>query len=123
MAKIETGSTGVEIIAADVHSLVIDTVNMLRERAEAKNLDLLVNIATGCPQFVRTDPVKLRQVITNLIGNAVKYTEKGTIGIELDAAPGAGSTEVMLRFDIKDTGIGIAPEDQARIFQPFGSSG
>ena len=119
MAKIETGSTGVEIIAADVHSLVIDTVNMLRERAEAKNLDLLVNIAAGCPQFVRTDPVKLRQVITNLIGNAVKYTEKGTIGIELDAAPGAGSTEVMLHFDIKDTGIGIGPEDHARIFQPF----
>jgi CheY-like chemotaxis protein len=94
-------------------------MNMMRERAEAKNLDLLVNIASGCPQFVRTDPVKLRQVITNLIGNAIKYTNEGTISLELDAAPGAVSTEVILLLDVKDTGIGIAAEDHARIFKPF----
>ena len=119
MAKIETGRTAVERISIELHELVTDTVNLLRERAQTKNLELLVDISPRAPELVYSDPRKLRQVLINLVGNALKYTDEGKVVVTLDARPGDGSSDTTLIFDVEDTGIGIAPEDQARIFDPF----
>ena len=119
MAKIETGGEGVEIVPIDLHGLVNETVNMLRERAQAKNLELHLHLSFKTPQFVRSDPGKLRQVLTNLVGNALKYTDAGSVAVKVDANAGDSPAHLTLIFDVEDTGIGIAAEDQARIFDPF----
>ncbi len=72
--------------------------------------------------MIRTDTSKLRQILTSLLSNAVKYTEQGTVTLRLDSLP-QDSGRVLLRFDVEDTGIGIAAEDQARIFEPFVRAG
>jgi signal transduction histidine kinase/CheY-like chemotaxis protein len=124
MAKIETGgSTVVESASIDLHKLVNESVNMLREGAEAKNLELLLDISSRAPQFVRSDPGKLRQVLTNLVGNALKYTDEGSVVVRVDARSRDNSPDVVLIFDVEDTGIGISEEDQALIFDPFVQAG
>jgi CheY-like chemotaxis protein len=92
---------------------------MLRERARAKNLELLLDASSQVPPFVRSDPGKLREVLTNLAGNALKYTDEGSVVVRLDARPKDNSSHFVLVVDVEDSGIGIAPEDQARIFNPF----
>ncbi len=119
MAKIEAGGTVVATISFDLRLLVNDTINMLRERAREKNLELLLETSSDVPPFVRSDPGKLGQVLTNLVGNALKYTDEGSVVVRLDARPGGNSSHFVLVVDVEDTGIGIAPEDQARIFDPF----
>ena len=104
MAKIESGGTMVETAAVDLHGLLNDTVNMLRERARAKNLELLLEVFPQTPRFIRCDPGKLRQVLTNLLGNAVKYTEEGGIVLRADAKPGETPNDFTLIFDVEDTG-------------------
>jgi signal transduction histidine kinase/DNA-binding response OmpR family regulator len=123
MAKIETGDIIAEIASFDLEALVHDTVNMMRERAQAKNLELSLDVSVETPQFVRSDPGKVRQVLTNLVGNALKYTDQGSVVVRVDAGPGDNPQQLMLAFDVMDTGIGIAPEDQARIFDPFVQAG
>jgi signal transduction histidine kinase/DNA-binding response OmpR family regulator len=123
MAKIETSNTAVESAQFDLHSLVHDTVKLLRERAHVKNLELLLDISPAVPQFLRSDPGKLRQVLTNLVGNGVKYTDEGSVVVRLDVKFGENSPDLVLIFDVEDTGIGIAPEDQDRIFDPFVQAG
>ena len=123
MAKIETGGSVVESAAIDLHCLVNDTVDMLRERAQAKNLELVADISSKAPRFVRTDPAKLRQVLTNLVGNALKYTDEGSVVVRLNARLEESSPHPLLVVDVEDTGIGIGPEDQARIFDPFVQAG
>jgi signal transduction histidine kinase/DNA-binding response OmpR family regulator len=123
MTKIETGGITAEIASFDLDALIHDTVNMMRERAQAKNLELSLDISAQAPRFVRSDAGKLRQVLTNLLGNALKYTDEGAVVVRVDAMPGDNSQQIMLTFDVVDTGIGIAPEDQARIFEPFVQAG
>ncbi len=119
MAKIESGGTMPETSAVDLHGLLNDTVNMLRDHAQTKNLALLLEIFPQTPALIRCDPGKLRQVLTNLLGNAVKYTEEGGVVLRADAKPGESPNNFTLMLEVEDTGIGIAPEDQARIFEPF----
>ena len=119
MAKIEAGGSAVENSCFDLHALVHDVVNMMRERAYAKNLELLVDVSSAAPQFVRSDCGKLRQVLTNLIGNAVNYTGQGGVAVRLHANPGDHGKDLALIFEVEDTGIGIALEDRDRIFDPF----
>ncbi|HEY1338256.1 MAG TPA: ATP-binding protein, partial [Bryobacteraceae bacterium] len=123
MAKIETGSAMLEYTSINLYRLVSDAVNMLRDRARAKELELVVDISPRAPRYIRSDAVKLRQVLTNLVGNAVKYTDEGSVAVRLDARPGNDAKHVMLIFDVEDTGLGIAPEDQARVFDPFIQAG
>ena len=123
MAKIEMGAVVPNISSVDLRALVKGTVNMLRERAHVKNLELGLDISSAVPRFVRTDGGKLRQVLTNLVGNAIKYTDQGSVMVQVDAKPEADSQRLVLIFDVEDTGIGIAPEDQVRIFDPFVQGG
>ena len=119
MAKVETGRISVESAPLGLHLLVTETIAMLRERAEAKNLQLLLEISSRTPEFIRSDAGKLRQVLTNLVGNAVKYTEAGRVIVRVDCRIEGDSTIGTVVLDVEDTGIGIAAEDQARIFDPF----
>jgi signal transduction histidine kinase/CheY-like chemotaxis protein len=119
MARIETGRVPVESASFDVLALVNDTVNMVRDRAHAKNLDLAVAISANAPRFVCSDAGKLRQVLANLVGNALKYTDEGRVTVSVDVQPGDNRENCVLIFEVEDTGIGISPEDQARIFDPF----
>jgi CheY-like chemotaxis protein len=91
---------------------------MIRVRAHAKNLELAWERSPDFPRHVRTDAPKLRQVLINLLGNAVKFTEQGTVTLRSSALAADGGA-LRLRFEVEDTGTGIAVEDQARIFHPF----
>jgi len=104
-----------------------ETIGQLGERAYAKGLELTCLVQAGVPTSLRGDPGRLRQVLVNLIGNAIKFTDKGeivvTVSMEGDpsetTAASASSSYRTLRFEVSDTGVGITPEQQAKLFQPF----
>ena len=123
VAKIESGMVAVENAPFDLRDVIRDTLDMMRPRARAKNLDLALAVFADFPRFARSDAGKLRQVLVNLISNAVKYTERGCVFLRLDAKPLEDPRRLRLTFEVLDTGIGIAAEDQARIFAPFVQAG
>ncbi len=120
ITKIESGKLEAEIFDFDLEELIGDLISMLRVRAETKNLSLTLDKTSSFPRFINTDPAKLRQIIINLVGNAIKFTDKGEIIIKLSVASLEKSPEEhILNFEITDTGTGIATEDLEKIFQPF----
>jgi signal transduction histidine kinase len=119
IAKIEAGREKLEIAPCDLRELIRDVTGMALIRAVEKNLELSVIHSPDFPEFVETDAKKLRQMLINLLGNAVKHTERGMVTLNLNAQSGADSEHVLLSFEVHDTGIGIAPEDQERILEPF----
>ena len=107
-----------EMIDFDLRAAVEDAVGLLAEQVQAKNLELAAFIHPDVPTALRGDPGRLRQVLINLIGNAVKFTEHGEVTVEV--VPAHESPDGMtVRFNISDTGIGISPETCTRLFQPF----
>jgi CheY-like chemotaxis protein len=119
VAKIEAGSQALELAPCDLTNLVLEVMGMMRERAEAKHLGLFVVQPAEFPRYVRADAPKLRQVLINLLDNAVKYTETGTVGLQLDSRPTGPAGRLLVTFSVDDTGIGIGRADQARIFEAF----
>src|SRR5689334_18539748 len=117
-SKIEAGKLALEKIDFDLHALVNSTCRILAAQAQAKGLDFVVSIMPEVPPAVRGDPHHLRQVLINLIGNAVKFTERGSVTVHV-SAQAESSHAVRLKFSIRDTGTGIAPEAQAKIFDSF----
>jgi CheY-like chemotaxis protein/nitrogen-specific signal transduction histidine kinase len=122
MAKIEAGRTVLEMADCDLWGLVRDVTDLTRVRAVEKGLSLELELSGRTPRFVRTDPLKLRGALINLLGNAVKYTETGSITLRVDSCERDGSG-TLVRFEIEDTGVGIAPKDLERIFEPFEQAG
>jgi signal transduction histidine kinase/DNA-binding response OmpR family regulator len=118
-AKIESGRTVLEIAPCDLKGLMQDVADMMQVRAAEKHLELVLVESAEIPRYVRTDAARLREVLINLVGNAVKYTERGSITVRLDGRPAGTGEQVLLRFEVEDTGTGIAIEDQERIFKPF----
>ena len=116
-SKIEAGKLDIEQIAFDLPSLVNETLRTLKVRAGEKNLELRTLLATGLPNYVIGDPGRLRQVLINLIGNALKFTEQGHVQLSLQQE--SDNSGDWLHFAVTDTGIGIAPEKQANIFEAF----
>ena len=119
VAKIEAGRRVVESGPCDVSGLVREIVEMMQVRANEKNLQLLVDDSQEFHYRVRTDASMLRHILVNLIGNAVKFTEEGRVILRTDGLLEPTGDRVLLRFQVEDTGVGIAAEDQARIFEPF----
>ena len=120
ITKIESGKLEAETFDFDLEELIGDLISMLRIRAAAKNLTLTLDKISSFPKFINTDPAKLRQIIINLVGNAIKFTDKGEIIIKSNVVPlKQNSNKHMLNFEIIDTGIGIALQDLDKIFQPF----
>jgi CheY-like chemotaxis protein len=99
------------------------TLLWVRAAARPKNLELLLDISPRTPLFVRSDSRKLRQVLINLIGNALKYTAEGSVALTIDYVPANDSAHSLVVFEVEDTGVGIAPADQSRIFEPFVQGG
>ena len=118
MAKAEAGRTTLTTAAFDLPALVDDLENMLRPRAEAKGLLLAVERGAGLPHYVTADEGKLRQILLNLLSNALKFTTKGAVTLRLAAAPCA-EHESHLTAEVEDTGPGIQPQDLSRLFHPF----
>ncbi len=114
LSKIEAGRLEVDGKACDLHGLVRGVANILRERAVAKGLTLDVEIAPQVPRGVVIDAAKLRQILVNLLGNGVKFTQQG--GVSLHVAVGNAKT---LRFTVSDTGVGINSHEIEGIFNPF----
>ena len=101
-----------------LRNMVGGLVQLLRNRAEARGISLEVELAGDLPDCLKGDAGRLRQVLMNLIGNAVKFTDQGGVKVGVRSLGPEGS-RIRLRFEVRDTGIGISPEDVARLFQPF----
>jgi signal transduction histidine kinase/DNA-binding response OmpR family regulator len=117
-SKIEVGKLKLELIDFDLHQVVGDVVNCLAAPAQSKGLELACLIEHGVPTSLRGDPGRLRQVLTNLMGNAVKFTEEGEVVVRVSKVEEA-KDRAQLRFEVKDTGIGISLEAKTRIFEDF----
>jgi two-component system, sensor histidine kinase and response regulator len=118
ISRIEAGRLQIESIEFDVREVVEATVELLAEQAQPKGVALLCIGPPGTLPAVRGDPARLRQVLLNLIGNAVKFTDAGEVVVRFAATSEADAT-AELRFEVSDTGVGIKPENQARIFESF----
>ncbi|MDQ5896018.1 MAG: hypothetical protein QG612_104 [Pseudomonadota bacterium] len=121
-AKIEAGR--VELVSGDVglRALVEDTLELLAPRAHEKGLELNLREGRDLPPVIQADALRLRQVLTNLVSNAIKFTERGEVTIDLRHRPVAGVSpleQIELVFEVQDTGIGIAPEALPRLFTAF----
>jgi signal transduction histidine kinase/DNA-binding response OmpR family regulator len=119
MAKIEAGKVVIENGCFDLGGLISDTIDMMRERARIKGLELVLDSSSSFPRFVNSDEFKLRQILLNLIGNAIKYTKKGNITVCLTTQALANEQQCLLSFAIKDTGVGIAEHDLPFVFDTF----
>ena len=115
LSKIEAGKLHLDSSSVDCAAVARDVVALMDVKARAKGLTLGLRFDTPLPERVVTDPVRLRQILVNLVGNAVKFTEVGCITIALSCDPAVS----LLRFDVIDTGIGISPEDCERLFGAF----
>jgi two-component system sensor histidine kinase RpfC len=117
-SKIEAGKVVLEKADFDLHALVNSTCRIIAAQAAVKGVDFVVSIMPEVPPAVRGDPHYLRQILINLAGNAVKFTECGSVTVHV-SAQAESENGVRLKFSIRDTGIGIAPEAQVRIFESF----
>lgn len=121
-SKADAGKMELEQLDFDVRTTVEETVALVAERAYAKGLEVGCLIQASVPSRLRGDPGRLRQVLLNLLGNAIKFTERGevlvTVRREQEELASDGS-KVVVRFEVTDTGIGLTPQQQKKLFQPF----
>jgi two-component system sensor histidine kinase RpfC len=118
LSKIEAGKVSVEVSDFDLYAVVKHTVAIVEPQARFKGLATFLRVPSSVPFLLRGDPLLLRQVLLNLLGNALKFTEKGEVGVRV-ALESETPRDAMLRFEVVDTGIGISSEAQRRIFERF----
>ncbi|HET6603950.1 MAG TPA: ATP-binding protein [Xanthomonadaceae bacterium] len=120
LSKIEAGKLDLRAVPTDPHEVIEGSLGMFAQMAADKRLSLRADVDPEVPEAILIDPTRLRQVLFNLIGNAVKYTERGGVVVRLAAEKADAEVEaVRLRLAVEDTGIGIRGEDLERIFDPF----
>ncbi len=129
LSKIEAGALTLECLFFDPTRVVEEAVDLVAQVAQGKGLELIANFASGLPAEMRGDPTRLRQILTNLLGNAVKFTEKGEVEVrvrresdeagERDRLDRGRSSTDWLRFEVRDTGVGVPPEARGRLFRFF----
>ncbi len=117
-SKIEAGRLKLEYIALDLRQCVEEVIELFAEHAQRKELELACHIPADVPVALLGDPVRLRQILHNLIGNAVKFTERGEVIVCAEALE-ESVEDVLIGFEVRDTGIGIEPERQGEIFNAF----
>ncbi|XDD49730.1 response regulator [Leptospira sp. WS92.C1] len=118
-SKIEAGKLELSYETTDLWELGSQIVNIIKFQAHKKDLEVLINISSKVPKLVNADSIRLRQIIVNLFGNSVKFTEEGEIEFKIEVIQKLSKTETLFRFSVRDTGIGIATENQKRIFEAF----
>ncbi len=121
-SKIEAGKLSIEETSFNLEEMLTDVAGILAQEAEKKGLELVARLAVNMPARVVGDPLRIRQVLTNLMSNAIKFTEQGEVVLSIDRISDteqAGNTCCVLRFSVRDTGIGLTPEQQADLFQSF----
>ncbi len=116
LSKIEAGKMAIEHIPCSPCQVVAEVVSLMKVRADAKGLAFNVEYLGAVPEQIHTDPTRLRQILINLIGNAIKFTEVG--GVRL-IARFVNETKPMMQFDVLDTGIGMTPGQMSAVFRPF----
>ena len=119
LSKIEAGKMSVERIGCSVPRLVADVTSLMRVRAADKQLSLEVEYTGPVPEMIHTDPTRLRQILINLIGNSIKFTEHGGVRLVVRMMTSQESHNPRLGFEVIDTGMGITPEAMRAIFKPF----
>jgi len=117
-SKIEAGKMAIETVDFDVTQVLEETADLVADSAQSKGIELATWIPPAVPRHVVGDPGRLRQVLANLVSNAVKFTERGEVVLQVEPARET-EHDVSLRFEVRDTGIGISPEAQARLFNAF----
>lgn len=117
-SKIEAGKLELSNTRTDIIKFLEQTISILSYQAECKKLDLLLNISPEVPRFIFTDPIRLGQVLINLMSNAIKFTEVGEVELRLEFSK-TSDNEGVFKFLIRDTGIGISDADRKRIFNEF----
>ncbi len=117
-SKIEAGRVDIETIPFSLRECIGDTMKTLAIEARMKGLEMAWDIAPGTPDALLGDPVRLRQIVFNLVGNAVRFTEKGSVSLRIWPESVADG-EISCRFAVRDTGVGIPEDKQAVIFAPF----
>jgi CheY-like chemotaxis protein len=117
-SKIEAGRLQLERLPFDLDGVVDAAVLTLQPRAAAKNIEIAVDVTTQFPTFLEGDPSRLRQVLINLVANAIKFTEVGRVEVKVEQES-FDTSGVKLRFSVRDTGVGIAPDALDLLFKPF----
>lgn len=119
LSKVESGAMEVEELPCDCASIAQDVVRVLQSKADEKSIKLEVQILSDFPEEIVADPSRLRQVITNLVGNAIKFTDQGAVLVQLSFIAADDPAQARIRIDVVDSGIGMNEEQQARIFEAF----
>ncbi|OIQ90196.1 signal transduction histidine-protein kinase BarA [mine drainage metagenome] len=118
-SKIEAGRLQLEHIEFDLERVLEGLATVMSINASAKDLELIIDVGADVPRTLKGDPSRLQQVLINLAGNALKFTERGEVAVRISKAADLADGRVMLTVSVKDTGIGISEEQQARLFTPF----
>ncbi len=118
-SKIEAGKLELSIEKTDLLTVGSQVADMIKLHAHQKKLEMLLNIAPDVPRFIWVDPIRLRQILINLLSNAVKFTQQGEIELKVELIDISNGTTPGFRFSVRDTGIGIAQQNQFKIFDAF----
>ena len=118
LSKIEAGKLELEETTVDITELLNEAIDIVKYQASVKNLELILNVPKNISYYVIADPLRLKQIIINLLGNAVKFTKYGEVELSLFADV-ISDNEVILSFAVRDTGIGISKENQKKLFKAF----
>ena len=117
-SKIEAGEMRIEVVDFNLPRIIEDVAELLADRAQEKGIEMVCSIDRTLPRWIRGDPGRLRQILTNLVGNAVKFTEEGAVQIGAEVIAEAEET-YEIKFSIRDTGIGISQDARDKLFQSF----
>lgn len=119
LSKIEAGKLELNMEQLDLFKLGSEATDIISYQAQSKGLDVLFNISDDLPRFIIADALRLKQVLMNLLGNAVKFTEKGEIELRISAITDPYDDQITFKFEVRDTGIGIKVDKQEKIFEAF----
>lgn len=119
LSKVESGAMDIEQLPCNCAVIANDVIEVLKSKADEKSIRLELNLKSSLPDQIIADPSRLKQIIINLVGNAIKFTEKGSVIIGLSAGKNAETDSNVVYFDVIDSGIGMSEEQQAKVFDAF----
>lgn len=117
-SKIEAGKLEIEAVDFRLDEVISSVTTLTAQKAHDKGLEFLAHVSPAIPEHLLGDPLRLGQILTNFVNNAVKFTDRGEIRLEIELVERTGE-KVQLKFSVRDTGIGMSPEQSAKLFQPF----